>query len=862
MATIHPGQSYMTVQLNENGVHDVEEQRGARVTKQLFKLIVVIALAVAGMGGVVVFKGEQKSIYNAIMLQATTTCTCVSPNFVSPGNGYSCFSPLMPSVRGYCAADQVCSSDTSFPESNVDTVCVVPSCTCITPNSTSPGNGFVCAGSVQTNYCAFSEVCSQTEFLYSNVGVACAPQSCECTSPFQTGPWHNGYTCEGMSGTQYCTNPSLACNSAASFLPGSSSNVCATPANSSFREFPDIAGKTGTCASALQGEGDMTTIAGSDFAGVQAWPSVNLEAYELISKCVSALGACVPENLTGNGDLRSSYANISGTPSVDLYLSRLTNAALMDQLMKIGQNATVQDDFKNAVAQLTQEMGMIKTVDAWFSMYSSLFLSLTQQLDLAFETMLVLLALPQSAEIQQPRKRRRWLHIVIDIFSAAATVMILLGTDGAATPLLGISAGASSSLLAAGVSMQSAMTLMSSLHGKKSAVVDSNSAQDQDNSEVLKYDYILELMQDLLSTTLSGVAAQSSIIVSNWGRLLSAVELAQSCPISMSLTEIVATANFPMLQWFALGVLMPSKYVIYWQRNYGSGTEPNCQAPSLAWSSQQTSMDISSQAHPAPVPAQTGVQPFEVGGMPTTTTTTAPPFTDGPLCTQAARSIWIGAINAPTTVPPDSFFEGLTGKLGPITSFVNPIFGQNWTGVNGGLGAFASQCQYMTKVWLGNSCVASPSSPECLSSKSSPPEYVSSAATYCSVYGILLPTYALADCNGQNCENAWMGTGNFNQLIYIPLQKWTWASNDVTMYKVGCCVPWAPWGFLQPGCDFAICDCTALAFQFGMDSDIQNGWWGSCPPVPANQLSLFGSTSSGCNWGKILESEGENCTTS
>merc|ERR1719379_299747 len=60
-------------------------------------------------------------------------------------------------------------------------------------------------------------------------------------------------------------------------------------------------------------------------------------------------------------------------------------------------------------------------------------------------------------------------------------------------------------------------------------------------------------------------------IASDWGRLKAAQSVIASCPISESQVEILSLAAFGALQWQALGLLMPSKYVIYFQRDYEGG---------------------------------------------------------------------------------------------------------------------------------------------------------------------------------------------------------------------------------------------------------------------------------------------------
>jgi len=339
------------------------------------------------------------------------------------------------------------------------------------------------------------------------------------------------------------------------------------------------------------------------------------------------------------------------------------------------------------------------------------------------------------------------------------------------------------------------------------------------------------------------------------------------------------------MQWIALGVLMPNKYAIYWQRDYSGSKGPSCfyngdaQSGSSCtgseqgcWTPSAWSVDYSDYYSCG----NAGRDKSEKGNTKCFNTASSG---GGQSCTQTQRYIWVGEIGAPGSTPTNDFFDALTSsETGPIATFVNPRFGTDYQGSEGGFEAFVSQCQYMPKLYIPES-----SNNELKQSTTVP----SIVGLPCKIYGITLQTYAFADCGtnldipGQGagmtgtCVNGYgssfgatdsmWASGNYNQQMYIPNQANHYATNDDG--QIACCTPWLDG--LQGGCDYMLCDCWSLAqggnnnwLNEGTDGQSANSgsWWGSCEVVTDTkdtQQMMTTSEGPACNWTTVITSEND-----
>jgi hypothetical protein len=640
--------------------------------------------------------------------------------------------------------------------------------------------------------------------------------------------------------------------------------------------------------------GNMSYIGGVNFTGEQPWPKVpSSKAYQTISLCTTA-PVCDTANLTNSiyaiPDLRSAYQKYSGSSEIDVWIEKLSNGGLMESVYKNTPNVT-KKDFDATVTMLLNEVGLIKGLDGWYTTYASVYIDINSQMDEAFSTMLTLLDMPASSQVA--KKGHSWLSICLDTIVAVASVIAIVGTGGAAAA--GVCAAVGASMAAGATVVGDAVACAEDCSSKGTGGLSTPAPGEADNmASSMEYSKMIALLMMYLDQILEVIVGQRNIIAGNWGRLKTAAELVTACPLDPVQLKTVVLSAYGAMQWIALGVLMPNKYAIYWQRDYsgskgpscyyngaddGKGDAYGCEGSDMGcWSPPGGSWSMDSSAY------------YNCGGSGRDKSEGGKSscFQDvgssdasggGQSCSQTTRYIWVGEVGAPSSTPPSDFFESLTSaETGPIATFVNKRFGTTYSGASGGFQAFVSQCQYMPKLYIP------PSSNNNLDQSTSSESVVGQP---CNIYDLTLTTYAFPDCNtnldlpGQGagltgtCVNGYgssfgasdsmWGSGNFNQFIYIPNKKNHYASNNDG--QVGCCSPWL--SGLQSGCDYMLCDCWSLAqggnnnwLNEGSDGQSSNSgsWWGSCE-VDTNEKNTeqMMTTSEGpaCNWTTVTESEND-----
>eukprot|EP00931_Biecheleriopsis_adriatica_P019679 TRINITY_DN13353_c0_g1_i1.p1 TRINITY_DN13353_c0_g1~~TRINITY_DN13353_c0_g1_i1.p1 ORF type:complete len:1092 (+),score=143.71 TRINITY_DN13353_c0_g1_i1:256-3531(+) len=416
-----------------------------------------------------------------------------------------------------------------------------------------------------------------------------------------------------------------------------------------------------------------------------------------------------------------------------------------------------------------------------------------------------------------------------------------------------------------------------------------SSASDQDDASLVRYDTVITWLKESLSGLMAAIAAQEAAIASNWKKLKRAASLATACKVHPLMVAAMIMNAFPAMQWVALGVLMRPKYAIFWQRDYGHGGDndgPACYYDGTSDSTTTGCQNTGSAAGCYSPDAQIGLdssvyygQTQETGGGNSDCAGSGNVYTqdgkagcfnkDTSHCS-AQRYIWVGEIGAPSNTPPAEFWDALMNtKTGPIPKFVNKVFGKEYTK---GWQPFVEQCSYMPKVFT----------PPLSSGQidySNWGQSPSSTSVPCSVFGMLLETFAFPDCNtlkkisgsglsGQCINGAGSNhnrrrksaffTGNFNQQVYIPKRKHHYSS--LHQGTVGCCLPWQ--SDLPTGCDQIICDCFSVieASVFGWISDTQlNNWAPECSTytqtdVFNNNEFLKTSLGAGWSWSNVLAS--------
>jgi len=342
------------------------------------------------------------------------------------------------------------------------------------------------------------------------------------------------------------------------------------------------------------------------------------------------------------------------------------------------------------------------------------------------------------------------------------------------------------------------------------------------------YDFIAKVQTEL-NTIWRSVAAEKLLIAGNYGRLSTAAAAAGGCPITPDELHLVISQTYGAMQWIALGVLLPTKYAIYWQRDYMGTKGPNCYYNNCGGGTSGDQCGTSSSSVLGCVGTTMGC--FEPSESPYDKSQ----IKGGGTPTDAKRFVWMGQQNNPSEVPSEDMWAAIDD--GPISSYINQRFKTMYTGSYGAFEAFMSQCQYVSKLYIPGGDITYSET------------QVSSVKVDCDVYGITIPTYALIDCGTQMTDSnvVWNGfginsdgssgdaTGNFNQMTYIPNKPNSWAT--FTDGEVGCCLPWNGAVSLPEGCDYILCDCYSLAVMSsngdvsgdGEGSSTTSGtWWNSC----------------------------------
>jgi len=636
---------------------------------------------------------------------------------------------------------------------------------------------------------------------------------------------------------------------------------------------------------------NMTYIGLSTFPHQEPFPNLSsAAAYKTISMCITA-PICEPTALStdySSDAVRELYGEMSGSSVLQMWEEKLENVGLMQQVYQNTPGNVTFEDFIATVSQIQTEVGQIKLISGWYQAYGSIFTDINSQMDEAFTTTLTLIDMPASTQVAVPG--HSWFDIVIDVVEAVADC-INIGGNSKGDAAFGKGSGdklgfvANSINAVADVTEQSVDCAENCKESSSVGDISTPSPNTADNdAATLEFTKVIALLMFELDNLLQGIDAQRNAIAMNWGKLKAASALALACSLDPIVLQTEVLKAYGAMQWIALGVLMPNKYAIYWQRDYSGSKGPSCyyngdassgngcsgsdmgcwSPPSGSWSVDYSDYYSCGSA---------GRDKGEGGNTKCFNTASSG---GGQSCTQTQRYIWVGEVGSPGATPSSDFFTALTEtESGPITSYVNLVYGTNYQGASGGFDAFVSQCQYMPKLYIP------PSSNNELKQSTTAPSMV---GLPCNVYGITLQIYAFADCNtnldipGQGagmtgtCVNGYgssfgatdsmWASGNYNQQMYIPNVPGNYATNDDG--QIACCTPWLDG--LQGGCDYMLCDCWSLAqggnnnwLNEGTDGQSANSgsWWGSCEVVTDTkdtQQMMTTSEGPACNWTTVIES--------
>eukprot|EP00931_Biecheleriopsis_adriatica_P055857 TRINITY_DN33104_c0_g1_i1.p1 TRINITY_DN33104_c0_g1~~TRINITY_DN33104_c0_g1_i1.p1 ORF type:complete len:1153 (+),score=175.34 TRINITY_DN33104_c0_g1_i1:158-3616(+) len=547
-------------------------------------------------------------------------------------------------------------------------------------------------------------------------------------------------------------------------------------------------------------QGNMATFANAAFPGTRDFPSLHHKSYSAISRCITA-AICDPNDPgsdLGIDDVRAEYSRISGSSALEAMALKVSNSELMNAVM-LSCSSCPAKQFAEAVAQIGEELSMLKAVSGWFTTYQFLYVSLNQQLVSAFESMLSVLMLPAQTLIAG--SKFHWWKIALKVVSLSAKVLLAKST-GASFRMV------SKTMSATAGGIKATMSCFSDLHHctkgvayvfkDHSAHLATPSPGMLDNEEtVLEFNNLIALLIKYLEVITTSSDAQRDVIASNYGRMKAAASVAMACPISAGKLEAAALKTYGAMQWIGLGILMPKKYVIYWQRDYTQGGGTGCyyndgdsghgckgSYPSWGddgcWKVDNFVGDECSKWDGSLQGENDGSNTYRCQdeGLPC----------GGRMCNSASRYFWMAEVGSPSSFPPSVFFKSLADKEGPIQTFVNPAFGTNYsTSAEDGWTAFLSQCQYMPKLYISE--VKSGSIQRDQSSPSVKP-------VDCDIYGITVPTYAFQDCDdmvwapvkdtvAEQCLNSY--AIGWPTPFYFPANQWL---TDREMRNQGGFVGW------------------------------------------------------------------------
>jgi len=623
------------------------------------------------------------------------------------------------------------------------------------------------------------------------------------------------------------------------------------------------------CAKVTNKTGNFSYIASPLYPHTENWTALDPTAYKVLSKYLTTIG--VPgEVVTLSEDVRSTYPLVIGTAVVGSYASLLFDSLALEAAQKTANVDT--EDWNAAILQLRQEVRMLQLVGAWFETYSRLFALAGDQVFEAFTTTAAIVSMPGTTQVAGS-KVHGW-KIALKVLKVCCTVAMIVATDGGYAAAAGAEKAAKKVEKAAqdakdGIKSAKAIgkaaaasekaykatketldkinfiarniqwALNSITLGFKTANIapatagGANPEAAADATAATYYDLIANV-QVMLNEIWKSISAERMIIAGNYGRLSVAAAAAEACPITDNELEIIVSHTYGGMQWIALGQLLPTKYAIYFQRDYMGGKGPDCYYNNCGGGTSS---------------GQCGSSSDDVLGCQGTTMGCYEPSRSkydrcnvklGGVEWPAKRAVWMGQQNNPSKVPAESMWQALSD--GPVTSYINKKFRTAYTGAYGAFEAFMTQCAYVSKVYIpGGSITYSETQ-------------ASTVSVDCDVYGITIPTFAMMDCGTQVTKNgvAWNGyginkdgdsgdgTGNFNQFTYIPNKPGSWSS--ISDGQVGCCLPWKGSVELPSGCDYILCDCFTLAIM-GNDGDADGNkdgqwesnykgtWWNECQVV-------------------------------
>jgi len=640
----------------------------------------------------------------------------------------------------------------------------------------------------------------------------------------------------------------------------------------------------------------------------EPWPKLaSGAAYDAISKCLTMSPICDPSSMASLSDtewtpLRNTYPQLS-TPLVQAYALNLQNDPLMAALHKAcaeADKSCAKKDFANALLQLTLEVNQVGKLVSYYEASSNLLTRLSARFQVSLEqNMQVLLESDTKVTTTTGAPKK---HLWVKIVSMSLDVLTIVGATMGIPPTCTKEVEGSmkkvqtmgtfiSATATVGSSVESIGTQSAQIHNNKqanSASGDNGPSSDgsaQDNDLDIEETTIAIYVAKAQNAWQNTLSMQRKTIAQNWGRLEAAMPLAQFCTIGDEEVSLALDKANPALEWLSLSVLIPSKYVIYKQRDYKQTTisvnfqsaTADCWAPCGSNAGQKEVADISgtgSTADGLPGGCYEPLRQSSVLGKGKGETSAG--RYDATLSMQGSDIVvpnvhlWLGQDGDPDNGPAQSFWMYLLRMDQPIWKYIKTYAATQLANYPKELKlleeALAKEEEISSREikllsdFLMSFCSFIPktyTAPKAMGTGGI--GYPSSTMMRCDILGApwfvrwVPDCYAAATFNGWFCQSGSGGSGtagcstpiaNANNQIWVPKNRYNY--KELIPGKTGlkgCCF------WMHSDCDFPVCDCATLAT--GLINNF-HGCWGDmdCLAREGSVGSVKGSVkAAGIFWG-------------
>eukprot|EP00928_Gymnodinium_smaydae_P014178 TRINITY_DN15154_c0_g1_i1.p1 TRINITY_DN15154_c0_g1~~TRINITY_DN15154_c0_g1_i1.p1 ORF type:complete len:835 (-),score=58.48 TRINITY_DN15154_c0_g1_i1:199-2703(-) len=597
---------------------------------------------------------------------------------------------------------------------------------------------------------------------------------------------------------------------------------------------------------------NMTELGDPSYRGAEKdWPTpICQDAYTSISKLLTK----VPTVAHGIPDIRSTYHTAVGRSTIlQAYVETLLDADLMTDLQQKTSGCSLQE-FTETKEQIQSEVMSLQRVSGYYGKMTDLITGLgaTMQRDL-LQNMEVLMESAQEETTTTTTKatHKGW-KIFKDVFSISTDVLgaagACMGVPGLSDAIHGAGAVLTASVLVAtsaqGITSTS-RTIHNSRHSSGTATnsgVNDAGAHDDDAVDTENVD-LMQQSTKMVHSWQRALLLQRDVVIANYGRLMAALPLYESCELGEEEIQLAVDASSPLLDWFSLSLVLPSKYNIFMQRGYDE------RANVITCPSQQCSPGSLPGGCYSATSNYSNTNFYPVGQDKN-------PVGRGYL-SPTSHQFWLGEVGKPSAGPPASFWRYLLREDGPVLGYLMKQKGFNMHSGNADTAGSEScdnccpecealsdalmlQCSLIPKTYV-------PAGDITMAANGGRYAYPSAQTSTCNIFGAPWIVNTLADCGGQWVSNTFycaadkstcsnQEIANFNTQVFVPEKPHHYAPG--TNGLVGCCQPGKE--FKSFGCDFPICDCSSLAaIKELADSDAGNSvgrwlitensiWWGKC----------------------------------